>query len=215
VKNLLKFLFLSLIALPLVSGFAAEIETVEKATDESEPIATKEKTPIEIAIANLRARVAALETELADRQLIGSHKYSGTYHSVFFETSLIGFQDFSATDIGNGETVEDYVLNQEISSLNYRTATYEATSDGSVLTIPEYELLNNELFLGGAFDALSTKGESFALTIRPDGSILLPDNPQTKENEEKVVGNLSADGSSFTILINGEESNVIVVGIRK
>ncbi len=212
-KKIIRILTLSLITFPLLNGFAADEN--ETAATESDTIETNGQSAIEIAIANLRARVAALETELADRQLIGAHKYSGTYHSVFFETSLIGFQDFSATEIGDSETVENYVLNQEISSISYRTTTYEAASDGSVLTVPEHELLNNELFLGGTFDPLSSTEEPFALIIAPDGSISIPDDPNTEQNEETIVGNMSADGSSFTILINGQESSIIIIGIRK
>jgi hypothetical protein len=219
-KNFIKILFISIVTLLALSSFAVEVETSENKTDEgadgeSETGIDTGMTVMEAAIVELKARVSALEAELADRKLIGTHKYSGNYHSIFFETSLTGFQDLSAPDIEDGVTVKDYLLNQEISSVSYRTTSYEATSDGTILTIPEHELLNNELFVGGTFDSLYTSEGSFELAIGSDGSISLPDDSETEENEEIVLGNMSADGSTFTVLIAGEESSIIIVGVRK
>jgi len=172
---------------------------------------------------SLDARLSALEAELANRQLTGADKYAGTYTVTSMESQYYGCQP-AGTDIasvltdGNPTTNFNYFVNQQLSDTSTRTTTYDATSVAGVLTIPPYTLLTHDIDLGGIASVDTRTEGDFDLDINPDGSILF-----TPEPTVVLTGQFSADGSTFTFLVEGQFIDggcndnfmIIAVGVRK
>ena len=171
----------------------------------------------------IEARLSALETALADRQLTGPNKYDGTYTTTIMESQYYGCQP-AGTDVTsvltdqNGATTVTYFVNQQLSSSSTRTASFDATSSGGLLVMPNYDLLTHGLRLSGIAEIDSRVEGDFSLTVNADGSLTVDAGPDVT-----VSGQFSADGSTFTYLVEGQFVDnacndnfmVIAVGVRK
>jgi hypothetical protein len=145
----------------------------------------------------LADEVAALRTLVEDLQeeVGGSgDPYAGTYGVTLVETALFG------CGVGNPPPTGPllpYLMPQANSSVAVRSSTFEAASDGSTLTVPDFTLLTHELRLSGRYQTETPIEEGAALIIGGDGSL------HADFGDAVLTGQFSSDGSLFTALVQG------------
>lgn len=168
-----------------------------------------------VEVAELRSLVEALEAQIDT----GEDSFAGTYSVTLIENSAFGCgmtidpASVLGTPAGLG-----YFQNQAISSSISRSAFFDASSDGSILSIPDYTLLSQELRLSGSYEEdLRIEGD-FDVAIGIDGSLFFDPG-----SESQFYGQMASDGSAFTILARGhfleddcdDTYTVMLVGMRK
>ncbi|MEX0964032.1 MAG: hypothetical protein WDZ52_08350 [Pseudohongiellaceae bacterium] len=166
-------------------------------------------------VAELRSLVESLQGQIGS----GEDSYAGTYAVTLVEQSNFGcgLTTDPATVLGTPAGL-GYFQNQAISSATTSSSVFTASSDGMMLSMPDYVLVRQELRLSGSYEEeLRVEGD-FDSAIGADGSLFFDPGP-----ESEFYGQMSADGSMFTILARGrfvdggcEDSyTVSLIGVRK
>lgn len=165
-------------------------------------------------VAELRALLEDLQGQIGD----GSDPYVGRYSVNLVEWSSYGCgisnDPFAAAASG---MLLSYLANQGISSTITRTANFEVDSDGMTLFTPQYTLLSQELRLSGQYEEDTRIEGGYNVAIAADGSLSVP------QATAQVSGQMSADGSAFTLLVretfddNGcdDAYAVLLTGVKK
>lgn len=168
-----------------------------------------------VEVAELRALVESLQAQVGT----DDDPYSGTYAVTLVESTIFGCgitadpASVLGTPAGLG-----YFQDQAISSQTTRSAFFTASSDGMTLSIPNYNLLIQELRLSGLFEEDVRVEGNINVDIAADGSLLFDPGP-----ESQVFGQMASDGSAFTALARGrfiedgcdDSYTVMMTGIRK
>ena len=167
----------------------------------------------------LAARVSALEALLGQLQaeidnLTGAASYTGDYVAFHFENNQFG----CGVPLGS-VPLNVYLQRQSASSTSAFSATSFATADGDSLTFDGITTLRHLMRLSGIFEKSDFWEDGFELEISPTGTLSYTDDPLTE-----VFGQMSEDGSSFTIIARGseqeQESNctdawtILTIGVR-
>ncbi len=206
-----------LVILSLLVFVAASSPSMAKSkkSDKSSKSQSGGLPELALEVAELRSLVESLQGQVD----AGADSYAGSYAVTLIENNKFGcgLTTDPASVLGTPAGL-GYFQDQAISSTTTRSAVFTATSDGSVLSIPNYTLLTQELRLSGAYEEeLRVEGD-FNAAIGADGSLFVDPGP-----ESQFYGQMSADGSIFTILARGlftEESCddsyiVMAIGVRK
>lgn len=145
-------------------------------------------------VAQLRALVQQLQDQIGETD----DPYVGTYAVTLVETGLFG------CGVGNvptpGQPLIPYLMPQSFSSVSSRSASFDVESDGSVIIVPEFAELTNELRLSGKYEEEVRLEGDVVIPINADGSITF-----TAEEDEIINGQFSADGNVLSVLIQGFE----------
>lgn len=168
-----------------------------------------------VEVAELRALLDALQIQVGT----GDDPYAGTYAVTLVENTIFGcgLTTDPATVLGTPGGL-GYFQNQAISSHTSRSAVFTATSDGMTLSIPNYNLLIQELRLSGFYEEDVRVEGNIDLDIAADGSLIFDPGP-----ESQVYGQMASDGSAFTVLARGhfteegcdDSFTVMMTGMRK
>jgi hypothetical protein len=163
-------------------------------------------------VAALRATVLDLQNQLAGN----GNPYAGTYTVTTFE---VGFHGCGIPSVGPGTA--QYLPRQAGSSAMVTSSIFDATSNGSLLSVPDFQTFTQELRLSGIFEADGDPEEARVVPISPDGSM------EADVGNAVFSGQFSDDGSMFTALVIGSETvgnpgcagneawTVQVTGVRK
>ncbi len=146
-------------------------------------------------VADLRALVNSLQAQI---NAGNDDPYVGNYAVTLTETSIYacGANTFPAP--GPQFNLFAYLQGQAISSISTRSATIDAVSDGTVLSIAEHELFTHEIRLRGSYEYDYRIEEGFDVDIAADGSLSIQFEPTAALN-----GQFSDDGSVFSMTIHG------------
>jgi len=168
-----------------------------------------------VEVAELRALVESLQAQVGS----DDDPYSGSYAVTLVENTIFGCgltidpASVLGTPAGLG-----YFQNQAVSSHSARSAVFTATADGMTLSIPDYNLLAQELRLSGLYEEDIRVEGNINIGIAADGSLFFDPGP-----ESEVYGQMASDGSAFTVLARGhfveegcdDSYTVMMTGIRK
>lgn len=145
-------------------------------------------------VAQLRALVQSLQEQIGE----SGDPYAGTYAVTLVEMGLFG------CGTGNvptpGQPLIPYLIPQSFSSVSSRSASFDVESDGSVIIVPEFAELTNELRLSGKYEEEIEFEGDLVVPINADGSITY-----TAEEGEVLRGQFSADGNVLSVLVQGFE----------
>jgi hypothetical protein len=167
----------------------------------------------------LAAEVAALRAAVQElqEQVSGGDPYTGTYAVTLVETALFGCRIANAPPPAPNY-FPPYFAPLTASSVSVRSASFDAEADGSVLSIPDFDMLTQELKLNGFYMADAYIEDGADLTIGGDGSF------SADLDDAQLNGQFSDDGSLFTALVVGNAPvtggckdvwTVNVTGVRK
>ncbi|MES2605458.1 MAG: hypothetical protein V4603_11010 [Pseudomonadota bacterium] len=143
-------------------------------------------------VAALRALVAQLQEQVGGN----ADPYTGTFAVTLVETSMFGcgVSDFPPPP---PTSLQPYLARQAASSLSVRSASFDVEANGTVLLVPAFELLTQELKLSGKY-ATDTRIEgSEAIVIAGDGSLY------ADLGDSEVTGQIANDGSMFSAVVRG------------
>jgi hypothetical protein len=178
-----KFLLTLLSAATLLSSASASYAQSSKSQAGGLPALAEE-------VAALRAMVEDLQEQIGD----GSDPYAGTYTITTHETGLHGC---GIIPVGPGNP--QYLQRQAGSSVSVTSSIFDATSDGSTLSVPEFDTFTQELRLSGIFTTETDNEVPRTIAINPDGSM------ENDIGNAIFSGQFSDDGSLFTAVVVGGE----------
>jgi len=196
-------------------------------------LAELEAAVVVLETANSDSRLSSLETQLTDRKLIGAAKYDGTYTFTISESRFRQCQNKSIWGIigEGGNPYENmnfyaYFAAAESSTVSSGGSIFDATSLDGTLSIPPFDIRRQGFNAMGAIGYGYESAGGIEASVSPDGTIYQASGP-----EEFLVGQFSADGSTFTIHVynnpvpvppetffcgGGTEINMYsMVGVRK
>ena len=168
-----------------------------------------------VEVAELRALIESLQAQVGT----DDDPYAGIYAVTLVENATYGcgMTTDPASVLGTPAGL-GYFQDQAISSDTTRSAFFTATSDGMSLSIPNYNLLSQELRLSGSYEEDLRVEGNIDVSIAADGSLFFDPGP-----ESQFYGQMAADGSAFTVLARGhfivgdcDDSYVVMItGMRK
>jgi hypothetical protein len=136
---------------------------------------------------------------IADLQeLVGGNPdpYKGTFAVSLVETTMFGC-GISNSPPPPPNPVQPYLNRQGISSVSVRSASFVVESDGSLLHVPDFEELTQELRLSGKYETSTHTQDALELVIGGDGSL------QADFDDSQLRGQFARDGSMFSALVTG------------
>ncbi|MES2606034.1 MAG: hypothetical protein V4603_13940 [Pseudomonadota bacterium] len=182
---------LTFLAVMLTSALTAETVLAQGGSQSQAgglPALAKEVAELRALVNNLQAQVNAGSDD----------PYVGNYAVTLTETSIFACGANTFPVQGPQFNLFAYLQGQAISSISTRSATIDAVSDGTVLSIADHELFTHELRLRGSYEYNFRVEEGFDVDIAADGSLSIQ-----FEADATLNGQFSDDGSVFSMTVQG------------